>query len=90
MLSMDIRTYLDSLGRGAGAALARSIGVHPVMVSQWAAETKPIPVERCTAIEQATARAVMRWDLRPDDWWKIWPELVNAHDAPPLPAKEGA
>jgi hypothetical protein len=19
----------------------------------------------------------MRWDIRPDDWWKIWPDLVS-------------
>lgn len=56
------------------------------MVSQWSSGLKPVPVVRCPAIEQATSRAVMRWDLRPDDWWRIWPELVGAEGAPAVPA----
>ena len=22
------------------------------------------------------------WDLRPSDWWQIWPELIGAEGAP--------
>ena len=59
------------------------VGVHPVMVSQWSSGLKPVPVERCTDIERATSGAVTRRDLRPDDWHRIWPELVTAqHPAP--------
>lgn len=32
----------------------------------------------CVAIEQATAGAVTRKDLRPNDWAEIWPELIDA------------
>lgn len=28
----------------------------------------------------------MRWDLRPTDWHKIWPELRERPDAPPIPS----
>jgi len=53
------------------------------MVSQWASATKPVPFERCTAIEVATDGAVTRRDLRPLDWHEHWPELVDAdHPAP--------
>jgi len=38
---------------------------------------RPIPIERCPAIEKATDGQVSRRDLRPDDWWLIWPELVT-------------
>lgn len=34
--------------------------------------------ENCVGIERATNGAVRREDLRPDDWWKIWPELNGA------------
>jgi len=44
-----------------------------------------VPIEHCAAIEAATARAVMRWDLRPDDWWRIWPELIGTPGAPAVP-----
>lgn len=34
-----------------------------------------IPAERCLAIERATGGQVTRADLRPDDYWLIWPDL---------------
>jgi DNA-binding transcriptional regulator YdaS (Cro superfamily) len=83
---MDIRSYLQQAERGAGAALARAVGVHPVMVSQWAAGVKAIPVERCTSIEEASGKLVRRWDLRPADWYRIWPELIGTAGAPAIPA----
>lgn len=37
----------------------------------------------CVLIEKNSAGAVRRWDLRPDDWHLIWPELITAeHPAP--------
>ncbi|MEN9316500.1 MAG: hypothetical protein RIS35_2893 [Pseudomonadota bacterium] len=36
----------------------------------------------CVQIERATSGAVRRWDLRPDDWHLIWPELVGTEGAP--------
>lgn len=44
-----------------------------------------VPVEHCTAIEAAVNGAVRRWDLRPDDWYRIWPELIGAEGAPGVP-----
>ena len=34
-------------------------------------------------IEQATKGAVTRQALRPDDWQKIWPELIPAEQVKP-------
>jgi len=77
---MNLPDYL-SAERGRAAKLAATIGVTPVMVSQWASSVKPVPAERCVSIEQATAGAVTRKDLRPDDWQRIWPELADATKA---------
>ena len=41
-----------------------------------------MPPEHCAVIEARTG--VSRRDLRPDDWHRIWPELVNAEH----PARE--
>ena len=49
-----------------------------------------MPIQHCAAIEQATDRVVMRWDLRPDDWWKIWPELIGKKGAPAVPEQAKA
>jgi DNA-binding transcriptional regulator YdaS (Cro superfamily) len=82
---MNLRDYLKLAERGTAADIARAMGVHPVMVSQWASGQKFVPLERCPGIEAATRRAVMRWDLRPDDWHRMWPELIGADGAPDVP-----
>ena len=74
---MILSDYLKNAPRGSLLALARRIGAHPPDVSNWASGGRPVPVHHCAAIEQATNGKVTRQDLRPDDWQKIWPELVN-------------
>lgn len=61
------------------AALARAIGVQPPTVNQWLSGLRPVPAERCAAIELATEGRVTRIDLRPEDWHRIWPELAEKH-----------
>lgn len=87
MRRMNLRTYILSQPRGALVALAEAIGVHRVLVSQWTAEkdARPIPVQHCPAIEAFTNGAVRRWDSRPDDWHRIWPELIATDGAPDVP-----
>ena len=62
--------------------MSDSLGVTPATVNQWVSGVRPVPIERCPAIEVATHGAVTRRDLRPDDWWLIWPELVTAEHQP--------
>ena len=54
-----------------GNALAREIGVTPVLVSQWANGVRRVPAERCPQIERATGGAVRCEDLRPDVDWAV-------------------
>jgi DNA-binding transcriptional regulator YdaS (Cro superfamily) len=84
---------MDALNRAIEAAtgvseLARRIGVTQSAVSNWRARGAPVPVDHCATIEKAVGGAVTRRDLRPDDWWKVWPELVTAEH--PAPAQEAA
>lgn len=78
MGAMDLNTYLKAAPRGTAAAIAKAVGVQPVMVAQWSKRIKAVPPERCVAIEAATRGQVSRQDLRPDDWQAIWPELRPA------------
>lgn len=78
---MILSDYIKS-GRGNGAALAAALHVSPSYLSQLASGSAPCSPERCVAIEQVTDRAVMRWDIRPNDWHLIWPELIGAEGAP--------
>ncbi len=85
MMGMNLHDYLAG---NSNAGLAAALGVPAPLVSQWRTRTRPVPLERCSAIERATDGAVRRWDLRPNDWWEIWPELIGADGAPAVPAAE--
>jgi DNA-binding transcriptional regulator YdaS (Cro superfamily) len=76
--------------RGRAASLARLLKVAPSYLSQLARGNRPVPPDRASAIESATYGIVRRWDLRPHDWWQIWPELVGADGAPPAPPGEAS
>ncbi|OYV34054.1 MAG: hypothetical protein B7Z83_08885 [Thiomonas sp. 20-64-5] len=71
---------------GGLSACARMVGVRPPTMHQWIKGLRPVPPRRCYAIESALA--VRRWDLRPDDWHLIWPELVGTEGAPPAPGPD--
>lgn len=78
-------------GLGGQAALAAAIGVKQQHVWNWLNRGDgTVPTDHCAAIEQATNSAVMRWDLRPSDWWRIWPELIGKKGAPAIPKPEAA
>lgn len=74
---MNLAQYLMQ-ERGRQAALAKAIGAHAPDVSRWADGTRPIPVAHGAAIEAATGGLVTRREMFPDDWPRIWPELVDS------------
>jgi len=75
---MNLKTYINQQ-RGRAAAIGRALGVVHVLISQWASGVRPIPAERCPAIERATGGAVTCEELRPDvDWQFI---RANPHSA---------
>jgi DNA-binding transcriptional regulator YdaS (Cro superfamily) len=59
---------------GSFAALAAEIGVSASTPSMWKARGS-VPPEYCLAVERASGGRVTRADLRPDDYWLIWPDL---------------
>lgn len=74
---MNLRTYTDNLPHGGMAELARKCGISPIYLSQLAARQDgrvPGPV-LAGVIERATGGKVSRAELRPDDYWLIWPDL---------------
>jgi len=46
---------------------------------------KSCATDLAVLIERHSDGAVRRWNLRPDDWFKHWPEIVGAPGAPDCP-----
>jgi DNA-binding transcriptional regulator YdaS (Cro superfamily) len=86
--AMNLKDYLQQ--RGMAAALAGRVRVSPAFISQLAGGGRPTPPDVAVRIEAATERRVRRWDLRPEDWHRIWPELIGAEGAPALPVEEAS
>lgn len=89
---MTLDDYLGREGSLSIADLALAIKCDPAQVRQWkatAAKERRPGAAYCSAIEAATDKKVRRWDLRPDDWHQIWPELIGLDGAPKV-AKETA
>lgn len=61
----SLRNYVQAPGMGQKRAAAL-FGVSQSMVSHWLKGRERITAERAIQIEQATAGAVTRADLRPD------------------------
>lgn len=61
---------------GSQAELARLIGAAgQSTVGNWLRRGGTVPVEYCARVELATG--ISRQELRPDDYWVIWPELAR-------------
>lgn len=75
---MKLHEYLTLPGALTPAQLCERAGIKNVdQLRQWRhgyGGRLPGP-EYCLAIERATDGKVTRADLRPDDYWRIWPDL---------------
>lgn len=71
---MKLTDYLKSEAK-TGIWLASKIGCDPAYLSQMIVGRRPFASKYCTAIEKVTKKAVTRAELRPDDYWLIWPDL---------------
>lgn len=82
-----LRDYLNSLPVSEQAVFAAKCGTSiGYLRKALSAGQVPSP-ERCVLIEQITGGALSRRDLRPDDWHRIWPELIETDGAPQIHAQ---
>lgn len=69
--------YLNSLPSDAREKLATDCKTSVGYLRKACSAGQKFGAELCVAIEQSTAGAVTRQELRPDDWHLIWPELAE-------------
>lgn len=70
---MQLRSFVDA-ERGAATRLARDVGVSPPLIWQWLSGQRPIPPDRCPAIERASGGKVSCEELRTDVRWLRVPD----------------
>lgn len=73
---MNLKTYIEK-ERGRATVIASALGWSLSYLSQMASGKSSISPEKAVLLEQITEGVVSRKDSRPDDWQKIWPELVD-------------
>lgn len=69
--------YFNALDVGSRESFLSRAGMSESYLRRACCTGVKFSAERCVSIEKATAGAVARKDLRPADWDKIWPELVE-------------
>lgn len=78
--------YINQLNQDEGRAFAVSCGTTLGYLRKAASVGQVLHPKTCSRIDAATAGAVTRRDLRPDDWQTIWPELVVNYKPNPTQA----
>ncbi|MCK0743587.1 transcriptional regulator [Chromohalobacter nigrandesensis] len=58
-------------------------GTTRAYLKQIAYGNKIPSAEIASRIEKTTSGQVTRPELRPADWWIVWPELISSSDLPP-------
>lgn len=64
--------------------LARAAGVNDQYLYQCLTRRRDMDPKEAARVEAATGGQLRRWHLR-RDWHLIWPELIGAEGAPPVP-----
>lgn len=70
----------------SASKFADAISMSPQAVSFMRSGDRSVPADKAPLICQMSGGKVQRWDLRPDDWHAIWPELIGTEGAPAVPA----
>lgn len=68
------------LDAGGNSVVSARLRVSEQRLSNWL--ERGVPVPECAAMEIAVEGRWRRWDERPADWHRIWPELVGTEGAP--------
>lgn len=84
---MNDSDLIDLLG--GTTQLARRLRISGAAVSEMRKNGIPAArkVELGADIERLTAHRLPRWKLRPQDWHRIWPELIGIEGAPAVPTE---
>lgn len=85
---MDLKTHLSTLQVPERDALAAACGTTRGHLQNIVYGLRTCSPELAAALDRASGGIVRRWDMRPDDWHLIWPELIGTEGAPEVKTVE--
>lgn len=84
MAGMDLKAFLAPLDAEQRDQFASRCGTTKGHLQNVMYGVRPCATDLAVSIEKESAGAVRRWELRPNDWERHWPELVDAPGAPKI------
>lgn len=78
---MELKTFIKSLDADRLAKFASECETTPGHIRNVMYGYRPCSPELAVLIEAKSRKTVTRQELRPDDWQRIWPELVQPAEA---------
>lgn len=79
---MKLSAYIKRFSAQQRAEFAIAVGTTLGHFQNVAYEQRVASAALAKQIAIGTQRAVAEWDLRPNDWHLIWPELIGTEGAP--------
>ena len=87
---MDLKTFYGGKSTAERDDFARRCDSTRGVLQNIMYGLRPCNPELAVALERESAGEVRRWDVRPHDWHRIWPELIGITGAPAIPAEPQA
>lgn len=84
-----LKQYLSPMPEKDRERFARRCGSSIGHLRNVISGFRPCATDLAVSIETESQRAVRRWDLRPADWHRHWPELKEDPAAPRVPRERG-
>lgn len=72
---MKFKTYFFALSKSERQLFAGQVGTSVGHLNNFSYGYTSLSPVTCAAIEKQTGGEITRKDLRPEDFWKIWPDL---------------
>lgn len=85
---MDLKTYLSPMSQEVREEFAGRCGTSRGHLQNVSYGYRPCATDLAVLIERESKYSVRRWELRPDDWHKHWPELIGTEGAPAVPEEK--
>lgn len=85
---MDLKTYLAAMSTDARDDFSKRCGTTRGHLQNVSYRYRPCATDIAVLIERESEGSVRRWDLRPSDWHRHWPELIGTEGAPVIPIEK--